>query len=307
MTAEPPFTSRRYSGVSDLLRLEEFLAACTAAGSPYPYWHLGDLLWSMSYSPAIDPVDNAGLWEDPNGRLVGFVWYDAGDVVLQVHPRLRGRGILEEPMLFWATRGAHEATHAQGGEAELVVFVDEGDAAYATLFQRHGFERGQWSTVRMRRDLDDAIPVPSPPAGATIRPVREDEAQERVAMHREAFHPSQFTLEAYRRLRAAPGYRPDLDLVAVAPDGTLASYCIGWLDPVNRIGLFEPVGTRPAMQRQGFGKAVMLEGLRRLRDAGAQVAYLHTGAAAEPAIKLYESVGFRIVAAEHQYRKRLDH
>jgi ribosomal protein S18 acetylase RimI-like enzyme len=285
--------------------MEQFLAACMAAGSPYPYWHLGDLLWSMKYSPAIDPVDKVGLWEDANGRLVGFVWYD-GAVVLQVHPRLRGSGVLEEPMLAWATRRERETAHARDGNAELVAYVDEGDAAYTALFQRHGFERGEWNMVRMRRGLDDAIPAPSPPVGATIRPVREEEAEERVALHREAFHPSRFTLEAYRRLRAAPGYRPDLDLVAIAPDGALASYCIGWLDPVNGIGLFEPVGTRPAMQRQGFGKAVMLEGLRRLRDVGARVAFLHTGAAAGPAVKLYESVGFRIVAAEQQYRKRLE-
>jgi ribosomal protein S18 acetylase RimI-like enzyme len=285
--------------------MEEFLAACTAAGSPYPYWHLGDLLWSMNYSPTIDPVDQAGLWEDANGRLVGFVWYDAGDIVPQVHPRLRSSGVLEEPMLAWATRRARETAQALDGNTELAAFVDEGDAAYTSLLQRHGFERGEWSTVRMRRGLDDAIPAPSPPVGTTIRPVREDEIEERVALHREAFHPSRFTLEAYRRLRAAPGYRPDLDLVAVAPDGALASYCVGWLDPVNGIGLFEPVGTRPAMQRQGFGKAVTLDGLRRLRIAGAWVAYLHTGAAAEPAVKLYESVGFRIVATEHQFRKML--
>jgi hypothetical protein len=74
--------------------------------------------------------------------------------------------------------------------------VDQGDAACTAFFQRQGFERGEWSAVRMRHGLDDAIPAPSLPAGATIRPVREGEAEERVALRREAFHSSQFTLQA---------------------------------------------------------------------------------------------------------------
>lgn len=307
-TAQSPFTSRPYTGLSDLLRMEQFLAACTAAGSPYSYWHLGDLLWSMTYSPTINPVDQALLWEDADGQLVGFVWCDDGEIVLQVHPRWRGSGVLEEPMFTWAaqhTRERAQCAQAETGTVALATFVDETDVAYTTLLQRHGFERGPWSLVRMRRDLAAPIPASSPPTGTTLRPVREEDIEERVTVHRAAFHPSHFTREAYQRLRAAPGYRPDLDVVAVAADGRLAAYAVAWFDPITRIGLFEPIGTHPLLQRQGYGKAVMVEGLRRLHDLGAPVAFLHTGAAAEAAVKLYESVGFRVVNTEHQYKKTL--
>ena len=157
----------------------------------------------------------------------------------------------------------------------------------------------------MRRDLAVSLPPSSPPPGTTLRSVQEADIEERVAVHRAAFDPSQFTREAYQRLRAAPGYRLDLDVAAVAPDGHLAAYALGWFDPISRIGLFEPVGTHPLLQRQGYGKAVMVEGLRRLRDLGAPVAFLHTGAAAEAAVRLYESVGFRVVSTENQYKKTL--
>ena len=72
------------------------------------------------------------------------------------------------------------------------------------------------------------------------------------------WYPSKVTLEAYRRMRSVSDYTPELDIVVVAPDGTFAAYCICWLDPVNKIGEFEPVGTRETFRGKGLGKAVML-------------------------------------------------
>jgi mycothiol synthase len=156
------------------------------------------------------------------------------------------------------------------------------------------------------RSLSEPIPAATPPPGVTVRHVgAEDEWAERVATHREVWHPSKVTLEAYRRLRASPGYIPALDLVAATPDGTFASYCICWLDPVNRTGEFEPVGTRPAFRRQGLGGAVIGEGLRRLKAHGASEAIVYTPHSNAAAVALYESAGFRIVGREYDYARRV--
>ncbi|HEV2404889.1 MAG TPA: GNAT family N-acetyltransferase, partial [Ktedonobacterales bacterium] len=133
----------------------------------------------------------------------------------------------------------------------------------------------------------------------------EDEWQRRVDTHREVYHPSRVTLEAYRRLRRAPYYRPDLDLVAVSPEGEFAAYCICWYDPATRVGEFEPVGTRAAYRRRGLGKALMFEGQRRLRALGAHTAIVLTNGDNIPAIPLYQSAGFRIVDREHLYQRPL--
>jgi ribosomal protein S18 acetylase RimI-like enzyme len=126
-----------------------------------------------------------------------------------------------------------------------------------------------------------------------------------VNIHRDVWHPSKVTLEAYRRMRGIAGYTPELDLVAVAPDGTFAAYCICWLDPVNKIGEFEPVGTRSAFRGKGVGKAVMLEGLRRLRAFGMQTAIVCSVGSNTAAWKLYESVGFRAYNRSFDYSKQL--
>lgn len=93
----------------------------------------------------------------------------------------------------------------------------------------------------------------------------------------------------------SPVYNPNLDIVAVTADGQIGAFCIVWMDSVNRVGLFEPVGTHPDFQRKGLGTAVMLEGLRKMAENGMNQAIVSTFEDNEAAIKLYESVGFQIV------------
>jgi ribosomal protein S18 acetylase RimI-like enzyme len=95
-------------------------------------------------------------------------------------------------------------------------------------------------------------------------------------------------------------------VVAAAPNGDIAAFSIVWLDAINRVGSFEPVGTHPDYQRKGLGRAVMLEALRRLEARGMQQAIVCTGNDNLPAIRLYESVGFRTVNKLGQYKKRVE-
>jgi len=94
----------------------------------------------------------------------------------------------------------------------------------------------------------------------------------------------------YRNIQRAPLYRRDLDIVAIAPDGAVASFCTAWFDDATRTGVFEPVGTVPAHQRSGLGKAVLCEAFRRLKHLGAIMAYVHSYE--PPAHALYATAGF---------------
>ena len=101
-------------------------------------------------------------------------------------------------------------------------------------------------------------------------------------------------------------YRPELDCVIEAPDGSFASFALAWLDDENRVGELEPVGTDPRHARRGLARAACVFALHRLGDAGAETALVvPRGDEAYPAPRrLYEAIGFRQVARSLEYRRR---
>jgi mycothiol synthase len=282
-----------------------FLSSVTSAKPAGAYWHPGDAVWGIYQNTVFDARRGVRLWEE-DGELVGFGWLEEPDgVVMQVHPRLRGSGLLEREMLEWGARQTR-LVYGEQAEDELWTRVAEDDPHLAELLTELGFERDPDHALIMSRGLDAPIAESTLPDGWIVREVGgEGEWADRVEMHREVWHPSKVTLEAYRRLREAPGYDPRLDLVAVAPDGTFGSYCICWFDPESGTGLFEPLGTRTMYRGKGLGKSVMREGLRRLREHGAHTAFVTAVHDNEAARNLYESVGFETVNRERLYGKKL--
>lgn len=300
-------TSRPFGGDADLRRMRDFLIAARADGSRYGYFHLGDLLWGMFQNTVFDPTRHVRLWEHVDGQLLGFAWfYPPKAVAFQIHPRLWGKGLLEEQMLIWAEEHCRAQAPPGAQPSTLITNAFEDDPQRIAFLKRNGFERNENYFLHMFQVLDRPIPEAPLPDGFTLRHVEsEDEFAERVEIHREVWHPSKVTLDAYRRMRGVAGYIAELDLAAVAPDGTFASYCICWLDPVNKSGEFEPVGTRPAFRRQGLCRAVILEGLRRLKARGARTAVVYSYGANEASTKLYAATGFRTIHKDYDYQKRL--
>jgi mycothiol synthase len=299
-----PIQSRPFNDENDLQALKIFVSSIMKQDMQLSYWHVGDLVWGIYQNTMYDPRKNVQLWENEPGDLLGFAWVNAKEVIIQVAPHIDGsnENDLLEQMLSWVEE--HQRASAAGGNfPSFCAFED--DLSLKSLFLRHGYQREESHMLHMRRDLKQPIPPGVLPGGWIVRHVAsEDEFEQRVALHREVWHPSRVTLEAYRRMRTVPGYTPELDLVAVSADGTFASYCICWLDPVSKIGEFEPVGTRATYRGKGLGKAVMLEGLRRLRTSGMQTAMVCSVGSNQASRKLYESVGFEVYNRSFGYVKR---
>jgi mycothiol synthase len=140
-----------------------------------------------------------------------------------------------------------------------------------------------------------------------VRNVRgPEEAEARIAVHRDAFAPSRMNMLYYGTATRMPTYRRDLDLVAEAPDGSFAAFCIVWFDELNKMGVFEPVGCHSEHRRRGLASAVMLEGLRRLRELRAVTAHVSSLAGNEASEALYESLGFHALDRNERWERTLD-
>ena len=159
----------------------------------------------------------------------------------------------------------------------------------------------------MLRRLTEPIPEPAVATGFQIRAMADiSEAPKRAAAHREVWQPwtdGNISDEQYTNFMQLPAYQRDLDVVAVAADGAIAAFAVGWIDPVNRIGEVGEVGTVTAYRRQGLMRAALFEVLRRMQARGMERACVSTGASNIPAIRLYESVGFEIMNQYLDYVK----
>jgi GNAT superfamily N-acetyltransferase len=234
------------------------------------------------------------LWETSGGQIAALLNPEGpGEVYLQVHPSLRTPE-LEEEMITVAEQ--HLATPAPGGRQTLRVWCSEEDTQRQEILMHHGYGRSDWPEFQRRRSFEVPLPNPPAPAGYTVRALGGvEELPARSWASWKAFHPNEPDdayqgWEWYANIQHAPLYRRDLDMVAVTPNGEVASFCTAWFDDVTRTGAFEPVGTVPAHQRRGLGKVVMAEGLRRLARLGATLATV--GSYNAPAHALYASMGF---------------
>jgi ribosomal protein S18 acetylase RimI-like enzyme len=129
-----------------------------------------------------------------------------------------------------------------------------------------------------------------------IQPVGDDDVEDRASVTHAAFGSSKPFAEyaaEYASFRASPAYPHGWDLLLRDADGRASACCIAWPDPVSRAGTFEPVATHPELHRRGYGRALLLDGLRRFAAAGMTYAIVGVDVDDPRAEALYRSVGFR--------------
>jgi GNAT superfamily N-acetyltransferase len=242
--------------------------------------HVGDLAWMRYHVAGREQGWRVRLWQR-ECRDVAWAWLRLPESTLFWCIRPDVRGTVVDEALDWAQ--------------PRVVEVQSTDTDSRAVLERHGYRQGADRRVLAvhHRELAEEPPV-EPPRGFRLRTVGRGDLSARVELHRTVWAPSRVTKESYRDVQAAWPYRADLDCVAEAPDGRLVSYCLAWLDPDNRAGELEPVGTHADFRRLGLASAVCRFALRRLEEEGATQATVY--AAVDPANPgpkaLYESIGF---------------
>jgi len=305
------FTSRAYATEQDLQQMEDLLMEARSRTDDWRYWHVGDLAFVFFMVAChLRPQGHIRLWYSKEGRLIAYAMLgEDPSFDYQVLPGYEWVGIEEEAIAWAETRltelRARDALRWGGG---LVAVARQDDVQRIAFLQQHGFQySGGFAEVNLLRSLDDPIPEATLPSGYQVRTVAgTGEVSDRAAIQHDVWHPwavGNISGDDYAYLMQLPGYYRDLDVVTVAPDGVIAAYVNGWIDPVNRIGDFGPVGARAAYRRRGLTRAALLECLRRMRARGMDRVCVATGASNTPALRLYESIGFRVVNESLNYVK----
>ena len=311
-------TSRFYETEHDLQQMQGMLMEARSRTNDWRYAHVGELIFGFFMVTChLNPQETIRLWHDHQGKLVAYsILGEDPSFDCQLLPEYEWSGI-EAETLAWAETRISELRKrdAQKWSGDFVSGARQDDAKRIAFLEQHGFRySGEFAEVNMLRSLDEPIPETMVPPGCQVRAVAADmterasfeEISNRAAAQREVWQPwtvGNVSDDDYARFMRLPGYDRELDVVAVAPDGVIAAYVNGWIDPVNRIGDFGPVGARPAYRRQGLTRLVLLEGLRRLQARGMDRVCVSTGVLNTPALRLYESVGFRIVNKYLDYVK----
>lgn len=304
---------RSYRDGSDLAKMCALLRAGSAANNGTHYAHIGDLYWSLYYPEFEGGLwQYLSLWDDPSNsdRLLAWSLTDPKWATIDVYiqPELRETQ-LGERIYIWAEERIAAIIRTAGKDKIRVNYISNDDEVVIARLQARGFRRTELNAVCLIQSLAYSLPQPVLPEGYTVRGSKgECEVIARATAQYNAFTntvPFDRYVGRFRRFMQSPVYDPELDVLAVAPDGRVGSFCIVWPDPVSKAGLFEPVGTHPDFQRRGLGKAVMTEALRRLKERGMAWAIVSTIADNTPGVKLYESVGFHIAKRLGTYEKKL--
>ncbi|HWA65642.1 MAG TPA: mycothiol synthase [Mycobacteriales bacterium] len=255
------------------------------------------------FSPLSDPVVASLRRREPGthltqhraGQLVGYAHIDrSGEhpaAELVVAPGVDPRGLLS---VVVDTAGPGVRIWTKGEAAPLNdVLPSLGFTLERTLLKLH-------------RSLDDPLPAPVWAPGVSVRTfvVGTDEAAW-LAVNNAAFvgHPEQadWTLADIEGREQEPWFDPAGFFLAEL-DGSLAGFHWTKVHAGSKpYGEVYVIGVAPGMQGKRLGEALLLHGLRHLRDQGLRTVVLYVEADNSAAIALYERLGFTRWSADRLF------
>jgi predicted N-acetyltransferase YhbS len=273
---------RPYRYPEDFHRIREFLIdSWIQTGGPFNWTFLR---WEYARHSAVlwgDPVDGIRrwedgirIWEDESGKIAAVVTNEVsvnnGDAWVFLNP-VSPHASAE--MIEYAERSF---CIREGSVRKLSVYGLEENSALSRILSSMGYtaklDNPGWYAEMSLTNL----PSPALPQGYRIISAADEHDLQRKAMtcgkgfdHED---PKDWPSAAMiNSMESAPSYRPELDLVAIAPDGEWVSAATFWYEPRSSVGVLEPMSTLPQHRRKGVGRAVIHEGARRLASAGAKI------------------------------------
>jgi L-amino acid N-acyltransferase YncA len=295
--------SRLYQGTSDLEAIIQLITRIRPPRRLADYPSMVDLQELFSL-PEVQ--GRTRLWLQDDGRLAGYAFVDElSNLHWEADPDLGN--FFDETLLNWAIAEARQAAQERQQSDPPGVSCRSDESSKIALLEQHGF-RGQPGALHLARPLDRPIPAPVLPPGFSLRPSGGiPEAEAWVALHRLAHNTDIMTVERRLSIITVEEYDPELDLVAVTPDGRLAAYCVGSISGREneltgcKTGYTDPVATHPDFQRRGLCRALLYAAMRLLQEQGMETARLSTSHDNQAMRLAAEVVGFQVESETFWY------
>ncbi len=300
------WTSRTYSETKDLQSMIDLLVAVRPADRITEYPSVVDLQEALALTHV---QENTRLWFD-NDRMIGFAFVDPYNNLRFEFDQQATHPDIESEIVTWGVECIRRAIQESGESLTLAASCRDDDVERIALLERHGFVMQEMRSLRMARSLNEPIPTLETPVGFSLCHVTgEQEAESLVALHRAAFGTENMTAEERLAMMRVPEYDPELDLLAIAPDGRFAATCMCSIsqEENERIGRNEgytdPIATHPDFQRHGLAQALLLTGLYKLKQRGIDTAVLGTSSENIAMQRTAQAVGFRVQSTKLWFAK----
>lgn len=271
------------------------------------------------------------LLAEVEGQMVGYayVWVSVTESGERLYrhrgyllPEWRRKGI-GQAMFRWAeARLCAIAAERQEDSALLQMMAEDTAYGRVALAERNGYHPVRYFYFMQRAPLDNLPDAPLP-ASVELRPARPEHLRAIWEAKEEAFadHGSAYaepghlasTEADYQRWVNDPyhdlrlwqiAWAVDADAIAglslnsiIEDDNTRYGFRRGWINSL---------GVRRAWRGRGLARALLVSGMRVLRERGMTEAVLGVDAdSLTGATRLYESVGYRVLNKDALYRKRI--
>lgn len=306
---------RPFCGEQDHNKVMSFLNGRSHWRTLPDYWNTGKSPIGIYLTMYLGDHKNHLLWQDGNGAIQAYTYLSPdADTPIYFTPEARHWRIFVHPewrneALFTDLLEDAEARLNQRVSRETMTTVAyDSDDWLTAVLEKNGYKRDAACDVYMTRLLTNDIVVKPMPIGFSVRAFAgESEIESRAIVTNDAFggfaESNEWAEINIRRMMRFCSGGQAVDLVAVDDQGVLAASAIVAIDPVTKLGEFDPVGTRPSYQRQGLASALLWHGLKMMRDMGMETAVIRTEIDNIPAQLTYEGVGFEIVDKLYNYIK----
>ena len=255
----------------------------------------------------LERKEDVKIWEkqvkDSPAEIVAITSSESRNMFyIHTHPEYKS---LEGEIIDWIEQHFKSKRKKTNKQNILYLFSMQGDIERETLLTELGYIKRGIIGIHRSRPLDMPIPEVEIPKGFTIRNTQGKADYDQLAETiRVIFgHGDWFNAEVLEGIARCSFYKEDLDLIAVAPNGTFASICTFRIDPFGNMATVEPMGTHPNYRKLGLGKILIYEGIKRTMKYNPTLFYIDSAANNPAANKFYDSVGFTGDVGEYSWQK----